>query len=334
LTNNQIWSCSNAGAVSSQPALLWPEHISVAHQVLIGIDEERLITATKQGSVALVAPVESLRIDAVYVAHDPGEIASRCSHTQMIVIAHQTIDKDFDAPKPMRFGDRIEKRLIVRPSDKRRLSCPTRRLLFTLLLLNLACGVPEQPKIVAISKSAAFRPSKPDEVQGVEQAMAAIITVGRDDLGLPVVDPLYVYVYKNSASFAYYGHGWNTLPFDVAKKAAFAQDNKINLDLEKTPKKPVNFIRILAHEYAHNVQYALGGMEPRISRWISEGFADWFAERVFHYLKWQEYKLTLDRVVQDLVKHKEELPQISSLHNDWTWDRLVPSRTVSLKPTD
>jgi hypothetical protein len=38
------------------------------------------------------------------------------------MISHQTIGKDFDAPQPMGFGQGIEKRLIVRPSDKRRLS--------------------------------------------------------------------------------------------------------------------------------------------------------------------------------------------------------------------
>lgn len=192
-----------------------------------------------------------------------------------------------------------------------------------LLFRSLACGIPERPKTITISKVTASRPLEPEDIQSIEQAMAAIITVTRDDLDLPVVDPLYVYLYKNSVSFAYYGHGWNTLPFDVANKAAFAQDNKINVDLQKTPKKPLGFVRVLAHEYAHNIQYSIAGMEPRTSRWINEGFADWVAARVLHFLKWQDYAVTLHAVNQELVTNKEILPEISLLHNYWRWDRML-----------
>ncbi len=40
-------------------------------------------------------PVESFGIDAIHMAHDPGEVAFRCSKTQMIMISHQRIGKDF-----------------------------------------------------------------------------------------------------------------------------------------------------------------------------------------------------------------------------------------------
>jgi hypothetical protein len=192
-----------------------------------------------------------------------------------------------------------------------------------ILFVICACGIPEQPNVVVISKTAPSRPSTPEQAQTVEQAMAAIITVSSNDLRLPVVDPLYVYLYKNSASFAYYGHGWNTLPFDVANRDAFAYNNTINIDLEKSPKKPSALARILAHEYAHTLQYSVGGMEQPISRWISEGFADWFAAKVFHVLNWENYSVAHDRTLRTIIRHKAILPQISLLHNNHYWNRLI-----------
>lgn len=204
-----------------------------------------------------------------------------------------------------------------------------------LLLLIFGCGIPERPKIITISKAPVFRPSNPEEVQTVDQAMAAIITVCRENLGLPVVDPLYVYLYKNTASFAFYGHGWTTLPFDVANKAAFAQDHKIKVNLEKTPKESGGLVRFLAHEYAHNIHYTIAGKEPLTARWVTEGFADWVAARVLHFLKWQDYGITLHRARQELIRHRDILPEISSLFYNSDWDRLLSQskglvRTLSL----
>jgi hypothetical protein len=67
-------------------------------QVLVGVDEDRLVAAAKKRPVAPVAPVEPLGIEAVYVAHDSGEITSWGSHAQMVMISHEGIGKDFDVP--------------------------------------------------------------------------------------------------------------------------------------------------------------------------------------------------------------------------------------------
>ncbi|HCN19279.1 MAG TPA: hypothetical protein DIS73_03175 [Planctomycetia bacterium] len=154
----------------------------------------------------------------------------------------------------------------------------------------------------------------------LEQAMAAVITVGRESLGLPVVDPLYVRLYKNTASFAFYGHGWKTLPFDVANEVAFAQNNDIHINLEKVRKGSWGMLlKLLAHEYAHNIHYAIAGQEPRTASWITEGFADWVTARVLHSLKWQDYAITLHQARQELIRHWEMLPEIFSLsyRGDW-----------------
>src|SRR5688500_1360876 len=94
-------------------------------QIFIGIDENALIAAPKQCPIPPMAPVESLSVDTVNMAHDPGEVSFRSSQTQMVVISHQTIGKHLDSPLPMGFGQGIEKSSIVSVVDKCRLSCPT-----------------------------------------------------------------------------------------------------------------------------------------------------------------------------------------------------------------
>jgi hypothetical protein len=136
----------------------------------------------------------------------------------------------------------------------------------------LGCDIPQRPKIIVISKSPVTRPSDPKEVTTIEQAIAAIITVCRDDLGLPVVDPLYVYLYKNAASLAFYGRGWKTFAFDVANVAAFADGDKIHVNLSKVGEKDWSQIfLVLAHEYTHNVQLKLSSGTVRTATWITEG---------------------------------------------------------------
>ena len=94
-------------------------------QILAFLNEDRLVASAKQRAVAAMAPIESLGIDAVDVAHEPRKVSSRCSKTQMIVISHQTIREDFDSPQPVRLAQRVEEGLMVSVARKRRLSCCT-----------------------------------------------------------------------------------------------------------------------------------------------------------------------------------------------------------------
>src|SRR5215813_9280822 len=126
----------------------------------------------------------------------------------------------------------------VRRSELLQIPSATRRqsgfkrpaaLITLILLLAPACDLPEPPKVVSISNAPTFRPSSPEQVQTIDQAMAAIITVCRDDLRLPVVDPLNVHLYKNTASFASYGNdrSW-TFRSDLARLAGTAAKNKMH----------------------------------------------------------------------------------------------------------
>jgi hypothetical protein len=107
-------------------------------------------------------------------------------------------------------------------------------LITLIFLLAPACDLPEPPKVVTISNVPTFRPSSPEQVQTIEQAIAAIITVSRDDLRLPVVDPLEVRLYKNTASFASYGTKAWIFRNDVAHLAGTAEKNKIHINLDQT----------------------------------------------------------------------------------------------------
>ncbi len=91
-------------------------------QIIVRVNEYRLVAAPKQRAIAAMAPIESLGVDPVHVAHDPGEIAFRRSKTEMIVVPHQRIGEDFDSPQPMGFGEGAEECFIVTIVGKRRLS--------------------------------------------------------------------------------------------------------------------------------------------------------------------------------------------------------------------
>jgi hypothetical protein len=205
----------------------------------------------------------------------------------------------------------------------------SRRLIARILFLQIGflliggCGFPERPKIISISKASVFKPSSPKEVHSLEQAMAAIITACRDDLGLPVVDPLEMYLYKNKVSFALYGFGWRTLPTDVRGIAAFAKKNEIHVNLETPVAVPWgSWLETLAHEYGHNIQYEATedhGYLHDTSPWILEGFGQWIAARVLHSLKWQDYDISVHQATRELLRQGNQLPRLFWLNDPQNW---------------
>jgi hypothetical protein len=191
------------------------------------------------------------------------------------------------------------------------------------IFLVFGCDIPERPKIVTISKAPIFRPSSPKEIQTVEQAMAAIVTVCRDDLGLPAVDPLYVHLYKNTASFAFYGHGWRTLPMDVANVVASAQRNEIHVNLEATGQHAWgSLVELLAHEYGHNIHNNLTSTTSRLEQWLTEGFASWVGAKVLHSLGWVDYGISIQSALSELGYHRNVLSQLSWLSDKRNWKSL------------
>ena len=220
----------------------------------------------------------------------------------------------------------------VRRSELLQIPSATRRqsgfkrpaaLITLILLLAPACDLPEPPKVVTISNVPTFRPSSPEQVQTVEQAMAAIITVCRDDLRLPVVDPLNVHLYKNTASFASYGNAPWIFRSDVAHLAGTADKIKIHINLDKTQHLPWGrAIWVLAHEYGHNLEIDLTSVRLH-PQWFTEGFAEWVAARVVDALGWRSYDLTLRRIRLELARHHESIPALSNLSGDRDWMSFI-----------
>ena len=97
-------------------------------------------------------------------------------------------------------------------------------------LFIFSCEFPERPTVLTISNAPVFRPSNPNEVKTIEQALSAVITVVRDDLRLPTVDPLTVYTYKNNFSFAVYGPG-RAVSIDTFQIAAGAKGNEMHVKM-------------------------------------------------------------------------------------------------------
>lgn len=104
-----------------------------------------------------------------------------------------------------------------------------------LFLTTLGCIVPEPSLLVPISNPPAFRSKSPREIKTIEEAMAAVITVTGEELGLPLVEPLYLHLHKNAESFrAYAGKYGRRLPPDVAQFAVtVAEENRFHINMEK-----------------------------------------------------------------------------------------------------
>jgi len=180
-----------------------------------------------------------------------------------------------------------------------------------------ACEFPERPTVQRISKAPNFRPSHFDQVKNVEQALFAVISATRD-LGLPAVDPLIVYTYKNHASFTLFGPG-QQLSIDVSNIAAAATSNEmhVNLGAMKDDFSLGHFLEVFAHEYGHNLHYAAASLP--VPTWFTEGFAGWVAARVLHSLGWQDYEVSLHRSLSEISHHREIVPYLSWLENPKSW---------------
>jgi len=191
-------------------------------------------------------------------------------------------------------------------------------LLFLWPLWTVSCSLPEPPQIIGISNPPAFKPKTPQEIKTLEEAMAAVITITSQELGLPVVEPLYVHLHKNTDSYAAYsGSGrldYNMVQFSVAN----AQGSRFHVNMEKTKGRPWStLIKTLAHEYAHNIENTLTVL--RSPQWIREGFADWVAAKVLHSLGWQDYTLSLHRAELEVRRLRSSLPALSDLEKNERW---------------
>lgn len=188
--------------------------------------------------------------------------------------------------------------------------------LWTGLVLGSACDFPREPLVVTISNPSVVRPSTPSDIKTLQEAMATIVTICREDLHLPAPDPIKLRLYKNAASFASYAQGWRSLPIDLENITAFALNDTIHINLGKTDgEKWEKLIGLLAHEYGHTIEAAISNRSR--SHWFSEGFATWVAARVFHSLGWRDYPLALERAQIELISNYDRLKRLDDLDRQW-----------------
>lgn len=182
-------------------------------------------------------------------------------------------------------------------------------------------GSAEQLEPVSISNTRYFKPKTPGEIKTIEDAMAAIMTITSHELGLPIVEPLYLHLHRDTNAFAAnagkYGRRLSQAVVQFA--TAVAEENRFHINLEKTRGRAWStLLPLLAHEYAHNVEYLFSSLY-RGSQWMREGFAEWVAAKVIDSLGWQDYSTSLHRAKLEVTRQRNSLPQLSELEEGRRW---------------
>ena len=191
----------------------------------------------------------------------------------------------------------------------------------SLALLSLGCSISEPPQLLSISTPPVFRPKTPQQVKSLEDAMAAIITVCNQDLGLPVVQPLYLHLYKDANAYAAYTFGFARMPEAFVRLTlALPQENRLHINMERTRGQTWgSLLRLLAHEYAHIVEYVIIGSMSPWSQWLREGFAEWVSAKVLDSLGWESYGSSLARAERALARYGTSPPRLSQLEQTPQW---------------
>jgi len=200
-------------------------------------------------------------------------------------------------------------------------------ILFLLLLSIIGC-TPVPPKVIKIDKNQSFRPSTSDDVKNIDQAIAAVITVATGEVGLPAIDHLELWLYPNTESFTYWGQRQGNMK-NTTDAAAFTRGRAIHVNLEAlTGGQWDEQAAILAHEYGHAVQTALGSRNRTAVVWFNEGFAEWVRARILDSLIWRNNELAVRRARRELSYHQEF--NLSALQDSegWTVHRRKPGGRV------
>ncbi len=200
-----------------------------------------------------------------------------------------------------------------------------------LLLLGGFTGcTPVPPKVIKIDKNHSFRPSTPEDVKNIDQAIATVVTVATGDVGLPPVDSLELWQYPSTESFRYWGarDGWIK---NVVDSIAFTRGRSIHVDLEKlNGSRWDEQVGVLAHEYGHAVhaQAIVAARGSKTVVWFDEGFAEWVRARILDSLVWRNNELAVRRARRELNYHREfELGVLQHIES-WSLHRREPGGYV------
>jgi hypothetical protein len=78
-------------------------------EIVVFVDQNRLVSPTKQWSIGNGAPIVSLRVDTVYVAHGSTEIGAWSTQQQMIMVVHKAVGVTLHAKDLANLADQVEK---------------------------------------------------------------------------------------------------------------------------------------------------------------------------------------------------------------------------------
>lgn len=202
-------------------------------------------------------------------------------------------------------------------SCRRLLSSGIDRILFLVFFIFLSC-TPVPPKVIDVSEPEIFKPSSPNEVKNIEQAIAAVMTAATNKVGLPTVGSLSLWLYGTTESFTYWGRR-ETEVSKVEGFPAFTSGSSIHLNLEALGGRPWGaVVGLLAHEYGHVVHNSLGGYDLKAPHWFREGFAEWIASRVLDSLSWRSADLAARRAKLEMSAHRKFDPLV--FHDKAIWD--------------
>ena len=82
-------------------------------QIAFGFYQNRFVAPAKQGAVAFVAPVESLRVNTVYMPHAARNIGIRGLNQQMIMVWHQAVGCNAEIPLFTCVNQNVDKSNII-----------------------------------------------------------------------------------------------------------------------------------------------------------------------------------------------------------------------------
>jgi len=98
------------------PLGLYRVSVNVArhcHKVLFRFYQNRPIAAPKQRAISTVGSVKSLGVDPIDMSHHSGKGGGGCPKKKVIVIAHEAIRIDLEAPHPGSLAKQIQKTLPI-----------------------------------------------------------------------------------------------------------------------------------------------------------------------------------------------------------------------------
>lgn len=210
-------------------------------------------------------------------------------------------------------------------ADRRR-----RRMWLSLVLAGVAsgCATAAGPRIVALPDPSLRPTFQIDAIADYGVAVATIGAIAERELGFAPFPLTYkFYSDRHAMEAALLESGYDP---DLARQTARTMDGigghrRVLLNegalarLEWRPR-----VAVLAHEFAHSIQYELGGgVRGTSDQWVREGFAEWFSVSVMARLRAGSLAQARRRCLADLrARPRSAAPRLEEMVTFPQWVAL------------